>query len=201
MSGMAGKTDLLPGFTEPVPDSARCFRAILEAMARPGSVQPLPVLPPAPKGWNAGMTAAAMCLLDADTPVWLSPAADTDAARAHLAFQCGAPIVAEADRAAFILADAGDLPELAHRPAVGIPDYPDRAATLILRTGGFGGAQAAMLSGPGIKDTVRFAPSGVSKEGWAVLQENSALFPLGFDTVFAAPEAVAALPRSTRISL
>lgn len=202
MTGTLGAPDeLLAGFQDPVADAARCFRAILEAMARPGSVQPLPACPEAPDGWTSGMAVAALCLMDADTPVWLGSSADTPSARRYLAFQCGAPVCREVEAAAFILAGAEELPDLRHRPAIGTEAYPDRAATLILRTGGFEGTLTAALTGPGIESRADLAPAGVSAVGWEVLQENARLFPLGFDTIFAADDTVAAVPRSTRIAL
>jgi len=60
---------LTPGFADPVLDAQACFRAILEAMSRPGRIQRIAahITPPAPLCTAAG--AALLSLADADTPL------------------------------------------------------------------------------------------------------------------------------------
>ena len=93
---------LQPGFADPVAGAQACFRAVLDAMARPGRVREAgaDLTPPAPL---APATAAVLLtLVDHDTPVWLDQAAA--AARAWIAFHCGAPIVAAIAACSFALA-------------------------------------------------------------------------------------------------
>ena len=68
-------TALLPGFAEPAVDSQRVFRAVLDAMARPGMLVRVPatIEPPAPLGIATG--AVLLALADQDTNVWLDGAA------------------------------------------------------------------------------------------------------------------------------
>ena len=57
----------LPGFADPVAGAQSCFRAVLAAMATPGSVHPAGegLVPPAPLG--AAMAAVLLSLVDGDT--------------------------------------------------------------------------------------------------------------------------------------
>src|SRR5690606_9187527 len=93
------------GFADPVRDAQGCFRAIMNALARPGTLQridPGALEPPAPLTPTAA--AVALTLFDYDTPIWLDPSlARSAAVAAFLRFHTGAPIVADALEAAFAL--------------------------------------------------------------------------------------------------
>ncbi|MGL5008821.1 MAG: phosphonate C-P lyase system protein PhnH, partial [Paracoccaceae bacterium] len=75
----------------------------------------------------------------------------------------------------------------------GLPDYPDRAATLIIEMDVLE-PTGARLSGPGIRDTAR-----LSLLETAAFRANRALFPLGFDAYLTCGSRIAGLPRSTRV--
>ena len=64
---------LAPGFADPVLDSQGVFRAVMEALARPGTPQRLPVVlaPPAPL--TPALAAIALTLADHEAPLWLDP--------------------------------------------------------------------------------------------------------------------------------
>ena len=77
------------GFADPVRDAQRCFRAVLDAMARPGRIAHVSgVTPPSPL--DVATAAVALTLVDHETKLWLDPAAG--AAREWLRFHCGAPL-------------------------------------------------------------------------------------------------------------
>jgi len=92
-----------PGFADPVRDSQAVFRAVLDAMARPGRVHEVaaPADPPPPLGRAAA--AVLLTLVDAETPLFLDPFAE--AARDWVLFHCGAPL-APVERARFALGPA-----------------------------------------------------------------------------------------------
>lgn len=190
---------LLPGLPDPVLDSQRVFRAVLDAMARPGTILDLPLPIPAPAPLGAATTAIALALADYETRLWLDPVADTDAVRQHLRFHCGCPLTSEAAAADFaIVADAAAMPPLSAFKA-GSDEYPDRSTTLIVQVPALEGGEPLTLAGPGIRDRIRIAPAGLPPgfRRWAA--DNHAGFPRGVDLIFTCGDRLTALPRSTRL--
>jgi alpha-D-ribose 1-methylphosphonate 5-triphosphate synthase subunit PhnH len=178
------------GFANPPIEAAHAFRAALNAMARPGTIELVAgAVPPAPLSLAAGVLI--LTLIDGTTPVHLAGAHDCPAVRDWIIFQTGAQLVA-ADQATFAIG-SWDALQPVSRFAIGTPDYPDRSATLIVelptltQTG-------ARLAGPGIKTDAR-----LSLPGAAAFHANNALYPLGFDTYFTTGASLAALPRSTKV--
>ncbi|MEM9634156.1 MAG: phosphonate C-P lyase system protein PhnH [Pseudomonadota bacterium] len=196
-------TPLAAGLQDPVHDAQTCFRAIMDVMARPGARKPLNVAgltPPPPLTPVAA--AIALTLFDYDTPIWLDrPLMTSEPVKAFLRFHTGAPIVSEPVDAAFALvADPEHLIPLASFNQ-GSAEYPDRSTTVILIGQEFDKAPKVTLEGPGIKDTSAFSSSPVPPVFWDQAISNNRQFPRGIDLIFAGNSDVAALPRSTRISL
>jgi len=178
------------GFADPAVQSAQAFRSVMEAMARPGTIQTITgAQPPAPLSPAAGSVLLTLC--DTDTPVYLSGAADCDAVRKWLAFHTGAPITGPS-HAMFAVGTWDALAPLSAYQ-IGTSAYPDRSATLIVESDTLD--EGATLSGPGIKDT-----ASLSLPEQAAFQVNRALFPLGLDFIFTSGDQLAALPRSTVVS-
>jgi alpha-D-ribose 1-methylphosphonate 5-triphosphate synthase subunit PhnH len=185
---------LQPGFADPVAGAQSCFRAVLDAMARPGCIREAgaDLAPPAPL---APATAAVLLtLLDYDTPVWLDPAAA--AAGAWIGFHCGAPIVAAIGACRFAVALS--LPKLATLPA-GTHEAPEDAATLVLQVNAFGRGRSYRLAGPGLRAPALLSVDGLPAGFASAWQDNHALFPRGVDIVLCAGTALAALPRSVAL--
>ncbi|MGJ8605128.1 MAG: phosphonate C-P lyase system protein PhnH [Marivita sp.] len=178
------------GFADPATASAHVFRAIMEAMARPGTLWSLAgAAPPAPLSPAAG--AALLTLCDTETPLYLAGDADCDAVRAWVAFHTGAPLVGPKD-CMFALGTWEALGPLSVYP-VGTSEYPDRSATLIVECS-YLRTEGATLTGPGIRDT-----AALSLPETQAFQDNAALFPLGLDFFFTSGVRIAALPRSTKV--
>ena len=185
------------GFADPVLDSQRVFRGVLDAMAEPGRVITLDAPPSAPSRLHPATVAIALALLDFETPVWLDAAAGTPEAVAHLRFHCGCPIVADPARARFaIIGDPDAMPEIAVFDA-GSDEYPDRSATLIVQAGTLRAGRGCRLTGPGIVTEARLEVGGLSGRFWEALRGNHARFPRGVDVLLAAGPSLAALPRTT----
>lgn len=181
---------LTGGFARPPIDAARAFRAALNAMARPGTIETVAgAAPPAPLSLAAGVLI--LTLTDGSTPLHLAASHDCAAVRDWITFQTGAPLVGAAE-AGFAIGTWDALQPVA-RFAIGTADYPDRSATLIIEVPGLT-AKGACLSGPGIKDVAHLSLPDI-----ASFKTNRALYPLGFDTYLTAGATLAALPRSTKV--
>lgn len=185
---------LAPGFADPVLEAQRCFRALLEAMSRPGRVQTVATAlePPPPLGRAA--SAVLLTLADADTPVWTDAGAE---AADWLRFHAGCPLVSAPEQAGFLLASTAP-PPLASLQA-GTEEEPHRSATLILQVTGLGEGDGWRLAGPGIESAHRLRAQGLPAGFLAEWAANHARFPRGVDVVLCAGDRLAALPRTTRI--
>ncbi len=188
------------GFADAVYDAQSCFRALMDALANPGSIQAMAATTQPPQPLTAELGAVAQALFDHDTKVWLDSRLAANApVREWLAFQTGLVLVEDVSEAQFALvSDITQMPPL-DVFAKGTAEYPDCSATIIMAVTGFNGDTVLQLQGPGIEHVRDFAPDILPvrfQEQWAA---NGALFPRGVDLVFAAPQAVAALPRSTKL--
>jgi len=189
---------VLKGFADPVLDSQRGFRLILEAMARPGTIVKLPSSAELPDGIDVAAASVLLILCDLETPVWMAPERVTRLG-GWLAFHTGAPLAASPESAAFaLLWGAADEPKLARFP-IGEDRYPDRSATIIVECKALHGGPRVLVAGPGIKTTRPIFPAGLRSGFWRECADNHELFPLGVDIVLAAGDSMMALPRSTAI--
>jgi alpha-D-ribose 1-methylphosphonate 5-triphosphate synthase subunit PhnH len=190
-------TRLAPGFADPVRDSTRAFRAVMDAMANPGTVQRLDFALPGFAGVESAAIAALLTLADGETPVWLS--AELDAGLApYLRFHCGCPIVGEAKRAAFALIGRGADAAQAFGFEVGSDEYPDRSATVLIQVEALTSGAPVTLHGPGIKDTRRIAPK-LPAGFWDGWRRNAGLYPRGIDVLLICGQDILALPRSSQV--
>lgn len=191
---------LRPGFADPVLDGQGVFRAVMDALARPGLPRRLPAALDPPPPLTPELAAIALALADADAPLWLDGtlAASPEAA-AYLRFHTGARIVRDPENAVFALvADPAAMPALAAF-AQGTDTYPDRSTTLVVAVASLDGGTGVTLDGPGIRGTATFGPEPIPVGFATALRANHALFPCGVDCLFVSAGRVAAIPRSSRI--
>ena len=186
---------LLPGFADPVGGAQRCFRAVLAAMARPGSLHQAGADLAAPALLDPATAAVLLSLVDADTPLWLAP--DLTAAADWVAFHCGAPISPAIGGAVFAVATT--LPDLAAL-AAGTDAGPEESATLILQVAALGAGRRLTLAGPGLQHPAALAVDGLPDGFVAAWAANHARYPRGVDIILCAGTAIAALPRSVQIT-
>ena len=193
--------ELPAGFADKVLSAQSTFRSVMDAMARPGSVQRIVATSGAPSPMMRGTAAIALTLFDHDTPVWLDPAvSETSDVTKWLKFHTGAPVIADPSICSFaLIGDAKALPAL-DRFAFGSNEYPDRSTTLILQVESLTEGSNFELRGPGIDGTAllrsRFQPADLFDR----LAVNAALFPRGIDVVLVADDAIVVIPRTTRLA-
>ena len=194
---------MLAGLCNPVLDSQRIFRAVLEATTHPGRILAVdgpPLDPELAPRWplHPATTAVCLALLDFETPLWLDLAARTPEVTDYLRFHCGCPIVDDPTAARFaVVVHASSMPP----PATfdpGSEEYPDRSATVIVQARTLSAA-GRRLTGPGIELEVQLEAEGLPARFWEDLRVNHARFPRGIDVLLTAGRSLAALPRTTRV--
>jgi alpha-D-ribose 1-methylphosphonate 5-triphosphate synthase subunit PhnH len=197
---MTTVAELPAGFADKVLSAQSTFRSVMDAIARPGSIQRIVSAAGAPSCMMRGTAAIALTLFDHDTPVWLDAAmsATVDAAK-WLKFHTSAPVVADSSIASFALVgDPQNLPAL-DRFAFGSNEYPDRSTTLILQVESLTSGPAVELRGPGIDGTATLSASIQPHDLLERLAVNATLFPRGIDVVLVHDDYIVAIPRTTRI--
>src|SRR5262249_51433004 len=122
------------GFDAPVLGAQTAFRAVMDAMARPGTIRPLAGLAGAPAPLSPTAAALALTLLDYETPFWLdAPLAPAPQAARWIASPTAAALATDPAEAAFaFIADPVAVPPF-DSFALGTPEFPDRSATLVLQ--------------------------------------------------------------------
>ena len=193
---MSHLAQLSAGFSDPVHDAQSAFRAVLNALSRPG--RRVAVGQPV-KGLALGpaMAHALLALTDDNTAVWWQQ--DDSGAADWLRFHTGATQAAMPTDAAFaVVFNVARLPLLAAF-ASGSAEAPEGSATLLLEVASLDAGPAVEWRGPGIlgMHTVRIA--GLPDDFWAQWQANIALFPQGVDIIFTCANEALGLPRTTRV--
>ncbi|WP_061022000.1 phosphonate C-P lyase system protein PhnH [Bradyrhizobium sp. CCH5-F6] len=192
--------ELPPGFADKVLSAQSTFRSVMDAMARPGSVQRIVPMTGATGPMMRGTAAIALTLFDHDTPLWLDArmAEGSDLVK-WLKFHTGAPVVQDCSIASFaLIGDGAALPSL-DRFALGTSEYPDRSTTVIIQVDSLASGRSFELHGPGIDGVATLQASIKPFDLFERLRINEALFPRGIDVVLVADDAVVAIPRTTRV--
>ena len=198
---MATIAELPAVFVDKVLSAQSTFRSVMDAMARPGSIQRIAVATGAPSPLMRGAAAIALTLFDHDTPVWLDAAmSETSDVTKWLKFHTGAPVIADSSICNFaLIGDARALPAL-DRFAFGSNEYPDRSTTLILQVESLTDGSRFELRGPGIDGSAELQATIEPVDLFDRLGINAALFPRGIDVVLVADDAIVAIPRTTRLA-
>lgn len=189
------------GFADPVLQAQNAFRAIMDALANPGTPQNLVTPHALRSSIPAELASVLLTLTDHDTSLWLDDRLRSDSAVLQFVnFHTGAPLVREPGRATFAFATgASHLPAL-DQFNLGTQEYPDRSTTIVLAVAALSGGAELILRGPGIKDHGHISPVGLPGEFITQWSANRDLFPRSIDLLLVAAGQVMGLPRSTRIT-
>ena len=190
---------LKPGFSDPVSQSQLVFRRLLDAMARPGTVETVTLDIEGPETLDLAATAIALALVDFETPLYISPALSNKAAETYLKFHCGTRIVTETKDAAFAILDGA--PEDPGAFNTGTEEYPELGATLIIQVEALTASGPLTLTGPGIKDSATLGLPDVPVSFWQARTKLQRYFPRGIDLVFVSGAEMVTVPRTTNVTL
>ena len=186
-----------PGFVDRVHDAQHTFRAVLEAMSRPGCVKSIDINLEPPKGLSMAAAAVCLTLLDLEVRVWLQPGFP-QISQDWLMFHTGCRLTDNLEQADFALIwDVNHLPDLA-KFNLGTPDYPEASTTLLMQVENLNRGMAVTLQGPGILEEITVSPQA-PLAFWRQWRENHRLYPLGVDVVWLSGNQVLGLPRSVRV--
>jgi len=174
------------------------FRAVLDALSRPGRTVQLPRELPG-SGRRVARIGTVSCpsallpllaLADLDTPFHVLGAEPGAVATAT-----SAPVTAVEQARLIAALRPMTRAELA-AAHVGTAAAPETAALVTLAVPALDGGPALRLTGPGTGDGATFAPTGLP-DGWA---GDRAEFPTGYDLLLVDPDGrCAGIPRSTHI--
>lgn len=213
----AALASLGQGLANPVQGTQQAFRTLLSAMSHPGRVMAMPeaalagVQPPASQHeqhpFGVAMTVSLLSLLDPEAPLHLHTPLGSAAAAAYFRFHCGANL-AEASQAPLVAARAADLnPSLWSALSQGSDEAPQLGATLLVEVVGLdeqqplAGAALLRLRGPGIATQQSLAVLGLPTGFWHWRMGLQRSLPRGVDLVLCCGHRVAAIPRSSQLSL
>jgi alpha-D-ribose 1-methylphosphonate 5-triphosphate synthase subunit PhnH len=197
---MTTLAELPAGFADKVLSAQSTFRSVMDAMARPGSVQRIVAVAGTPAAMMRGTAAIALTLFDHATPIWLDgKMSETSDVAKWLKFHTSAPVIADSSISSFaLIGEPKDLPSL-DRFAFGSNEYPDRSTTLVLQVESLTQGPAIELRGPGIDGTAILHAAIQPQDLFERLEVNMTLFPRGVDVVLVHDDAIVAIPRTTRL--
>lgn len=192
---------LHPAFTDPVGQSQTIFRALLKSMSEPGVISPVPTEMlqehPSSAAIYASTWSIARALFDFDSHVYVSPELTSETLVRSLQFQTEAKIAQCARDAQFVMLNLTELSEL-ETFNLGTMEAPHISSTVLVQVEGFDQGDHFSISGPGIQGLRTIQINGLNAQHRSLIARNHALYPCGVDFIFCSPQAMLALPRSTR---
>ncbi|MFD2178347.1 phosphonate C-P lyase system protein PhnH [Veronia pacifica] len=190
---------ILDAFDTPIHDSQQCFRLVLDALSRPGTVKHLP-FPPAFGALSSAATQILLTLADQATRIYLPQQhASNDIIVQNLKFHAGCSVTTQRNEADFGVV-SGSADETFEGFMFGDESYPDRSTTLLIEVSDFTSGRVFNMEGPGIKTRNEVVIGGLSESVASALVNQRGNFPLGLDLILTAGSQAMAIPRSVKLS-
>lgn len=167
------------------------FRALLNAMARPGSLEENVSVA---EGGTSGLPVLAM-LVDGEVSL----------ADPHQLLQKNDWLLLQtaeksADTADYILCNGNLVPDFS--PKCGTLTCPEHSATLIVSVSGLNsGTTRLQLTGPGIAESTNLLVDGFDPSWLQARQDWVCEFPLGIDLILVSATQFTAIPRTTKVEV
>jgi alpha-D-ribose 1-methylphosphonate 5-triphosphate synthase subunit PhnH len=167
------------------------FRSILEAMARPGKVNPLEYK----KHESNSIKAVLATILDGEVTF-----SDHDQLLDEDDWLLLQAIKSATNKADYILCDGDKLPDF--DPKLGTLESPENSATIIILVDSLlDGDVKMVLTGPGIQTRIECNLTGLDKQWLLKRAEWVCNFPLGVDLILVCRSGVMAIPRSATVEV
>lgn len=170
------------------------YRAVLDAMSRPGTRQTL-IIPPHHDEPDGAHIAVLASLLDNSVTLADPNQCINSDNRALLQAELATP-----DQADFIFCNGDLAPDF--EPKLGTLPSPERSATIIIQVQDLNTPNAELslqLSGPGIKNTVHCTLAGLDSSWLTKREAWISSFPLGVDLLLVDDNSIISLPRTTHV--
>ena len=186
----------LPGFSDPIHDSQRTFRALLDASSRPAKVFNITSDLTTPTGLTLACATACLTLLDLDVQVWLQPGFAPEV-KDWLLFHTGCQFTEQPEKSDFALIH--ELPSLSQLFSFhqGTAEQPETATTLLIQVESWQGGQPVILTGHVNFDKHIITPK-LPNYFWDFWTKNNQVYPLGIDVFLLAENTVMGLPRTAK---
>ena len=189
-------------------DAQEHYRLLLDAMARPGTINVLPRMSlMAPPALTGAAALVGFALLNADVSFYADGEA-ADVVTRYLVVNTAARPESP-DKADLVFAAGTASEVLLADMKKGTLPYPDEGATLVISVEALASEAQALggrpylaltLEGPGIRGKRTFFITGLSSELVSGLQLCNQEFPLGIDLILTDPGyRIACIPRSSRV--
>ncbi len=193
---MEALTSPPPGFKDPVHGTQETFRALLDALARPGMVQ-TSAIAQCPKDLTSACGAACLTLMDLETVIWLQPGIN-EAVKSWLLFHTGCRFTDAPKTADFaVITSSETMPKL-DEFNWGSGEYPEASTSLLIQLSSLQGGHSVTLQGPGILEAIAISPP-LPQDFWDQWREMTTDYPLGVDLWCFSGDRVLGLPRTARV--
>jgi len=193
-------------------DSQATFRALLDCMARPGTVAQLPLADysAAPPAFCPPALSILKTLVDHRVSFSVAGASGRPDWIEYLRLNLSAPFQG-VDAADYVLFDGAMYHDDFSRLKPGSLEFPESSATAVLAVAALFGARSAgddpgscylSLSGPGVRDRETLSVRGFDPRYIEARARANRLFPIGVDLLLVdANRRVAGLPRTSHVEV